>query len=89
MKTTLYARQVWMRFPADLALDIFTLDCTIATVLAIAVALGSEWSDTVAQRLYDSAHLMWTIALAMAVVALVCLLRVVFGRPRQSREPWD
>lgn len=80
--------QSWFaRFPEDLAWDIFTLDCMLATVLAMGVAGIAAMSDAFAQRIADSERWLWSAAITLAIVALVCLLRLVLNDGMERKLP--
>ena len=72
-------RNWFARFPEDLAWDIFTLDCILATILAMGIAGIAATSDAVAQYIVDSQGWVWGMAVALAVIAAVCFARVVLN----------
>jgi hypothetical protein len=83
-------RSVLSAFPKDLAWDIFTLDCMLATVVAMALAALASLSDDISQCLADSEHWIWATAAALGVVALVCLLRLAVTDDEFSPlKAWD
>lgn len=77
-------------FPKDLAWDIFTLDCMLATIVAMALAALASLSDDISQRLADSERWIWVTAATLGIVALVCLLRLALTDDEFSPlNAWD
>lgn len=92
----------WLaRFHDDLAWDIFTLDCILATALAMTVAILASLSETFAERLVAFERWVWALFAVLATVAVACLLRIVASdrhgpaelneeaEPLESREAGD
>lgn len=75
------------RFPEDLAWDIFTLDCILATVLAMGVAVTASMSEAFALRIAEAERWLWYPGIALALVALVCLLRLALNDRMQRTLP--
>jgi hypothetical protein len=71
-----HPKGVLSAFPKDLAWDIFTLDCMLATIVAMALAALASISDDISQRLADSESWIWVTATTLGIVALICLLRL-------------
>ncbi|MBO9647710.1 MAG: hypothetical protein J7605_04315 [Variovorax sp.] len=75
------------RFPEDLAWDIFTLDCILVVTLAMGIAGVAAISERFAQFVMESQGWLWSTALTLAVVAIVCFLRVVMDDLFTHRLP--
>ncbi|MGJ7511041.1 hypothetical protein [Variovorax sp. GT1P44] len=85
-----HTRGVLSAFPKDLAWDIFTLDCMLATIVAMALAALASLSDEISQRLADSEQWIWVTAATLGIVAVVCLLRLVLTDDEFSPvRGWD
>jgi hypothetical protein len=65
------------RFRDDLAWDILTLDCILATVLEMTVAVLASRSETFADDLVAMERWVWVVVSALAIVTVVCLLSIV------------
>jgi hypothetical protein len=79
------------RFHDDLAWDIFTLDCILATVSAMTVAVLASLSGTFAEQLVVFERWVWAVFAVPATVAVACPLRIVasdrHGTAELKEEP--
>ena len=73
------------RLHDDLAWDILTLDCMLATVLALTVAVVASLSADFAEDLVAFEQWIWAICAVLGVVAVACLVCICASdRPRPA-----
>jgi len=81
-------KHVWLKFPDDLAWDIFTLDCMLVALLAMLMAGLASLSARFSQLLADNERWLWMAGVTLAIVAIVSLIRVVWPGDQVVRRPW-
>ena len=84
----LAAIRLWLKFPEDLAWDIFTLTCMLVVLLTMLVAGLASSSVEFAQLIADRERWLWVSAIALAIVAAISLMRVLWPSEGIVRRPW-
>ena len=89
-KTTAPKRLSWLvLFPRQRAMDILVLDALLAVILVFLVGFVGSTSERGFQLIADSMDLIWLLALATAIVAVVCLFRLAQAQWPVHARPWE
>lgn len=81
------AKHQWLKFPEDLAWDIFTLICMLIVVLAMLVAGLASCSTQFAELIADHERWLWVSAIPLAILAAISLVRVIWPREGIIHRP--